>query len=124
MIASNWIPVILRIAFFGCIVLLAALSLLPAMVMTRTSVGGPLEHVVAYQGTAIVMGLAYPKSPRLVVQSALLIAVAAALEAGQLYAPGRRASFQDFAAGAAGVVTGALFLWYARSRILNWLKLD
>ena len=56
-------------------------------------------------------------------QCVLLIMYAAVLETGQLYSPGRHASFQDFAYSAAGVVIGGLFLSIARIRVLSWLKL-
>jgi VanZ family protein len=49
---------------------------------------------------------------------------AAILEGGQLYSPGRHASFQDLAFSSAGVVIGGLALWMARSRVLSWLKID
>lgn len=123
-IVSRWLRVVLRIAFPGCLALLAALSWLPAQVMTRTTLGGSLEHVVAYLGTAIVMALAYPGRPRLAVQAALLIAVAAVLETGQLLAAGRNASLLDFAAGAAGVAIGGFFMWFARRRIVACLELE
>jgi VanZ family protein len=108
-------------AFIACIVALATLAWLPAKAMTRTTLGGHAEHLIAYLGTAIVMGLAFQKSPRLAVQCVLLIVYAGVLEAGQLYSPGRRASFQDLAFSSAGVVLGGLFLWMARSRIVRWL---
>ena len=118
------LSVFLRAAFIGCIVALAILAWLPATIMTRTILGGHAEHFVAYLGTAILMGLLFQKGPRLTVQCVLLIMYAAALEAGQLYSPGRHASFQDLAFSAAGVVIGGLFLSMARTRVLSWLRLD
>jgi len=117
------LPVFLRAAFIGCIIALAILAWLPAAIMMRTMLGGHAEHFVAYLGTAILMGLTFQKSPRLTVQCGLLIVYAAALEAGQLYSPGRHASFQDLAFSAAGVVIGGLFLTMARTRVLSWLRL-
>jgi VanZ like protein len=114
----------LRAAFVGCIIVLAILSWLPGTIMMRTVLGGHAEHFVAYLGTAILMGLTFQKSPRLTVQCVLLIMYAAALEAGQLYSPGRHASFQDLAFSAAGVLIGGLFLSIARTRVLSWLRLD
>ena len=67
------------------------------------------EHFIAYLGTAIILGLTFRKRPRLAVQCCLLIVYAAILEAGQLYSPGRHASFQDLAFSSAGVVFGGLF---------------
>lgn len=116
--------VILRVAFFACIVLLVALSWLPAPEMVRTGISGRMEHGVAYFGTTVIMGLAYRAAPRLLVQSALLVALAAILEAGQLQAPGRNASLHDFASGSAGVALGGLLIWRARPRILGWLGMD
>jgi VanZ family protein len=49
---------------------------------------------------------------------------AAILEAGQLYSPGRHASFQDLAFSSAGVVIGGLVLSMARSRVVSWLKIN
>jgi VanZ family protein len=110
-------------AFIGCIIAFATLAWLPAKAVTRTKLGGHAEHLIAYLGIAIVMGLAFQKRPRLAVQCALLIAFAGVLEAGQLYSPGRHASFQDLAFSSAGVVIGGLFLWMARSRIVRWPRI-
>lgn len=116
--------VILRVAFFACIALLVALSWLPASEMVRTGISGRMEHGVAYFGTTVIMGLAYREPPRHLVQFALLVALAAILELGQLQAPGRNASFLDFASGSSGVAAGGLLMWKARSRILGWLGFD
>lgn len=116
--------VILRVAFFACIALLVALSWMPAAEMVRTGISGRMEHGVAYFGTTVIMGLAYREAPRLVVQSALLVALAAILEVGQLHAPGRNASYLDFASGSAGIALGGLLMWRARPRILRWLGFD
>ena len=97
-----------RIAILvGCTGALAALSWLPAKAVTRTMLGGHAEHLIAWMGASIVIGWTFPRRPRLAVQAVLLIAYAAILEAGQLYAIGRHASLQDFAFSAAGVVLGA-----------------
>jgi VanZ family protein len=123
-VAKNPLSVLLRAAFLGCIIALATLAWLPETVMTRTILGGHAEHFIAYLSTAIIMGLTFRKSPRLAAQCVLLIMYAATLEAGQLYSPGRHASFQDLAFSSAGVVIGSLVLWMARSRVLSWLKID
>jgi hypothetical protein len=121
--AKNPLAGLLRAAFIGCLVALVFLAWLPETVMVRTMLSPHAEHFIAYLGTAVLMGLTFRKYPHLAVQSALLIMYAAILEAGQLYSPGRHASFQDLAFSSAGVVTGGLFLWMARTRILNWLKI-
>src|SRR6267154_2446349 len=122
-LGKNPLPVFLRTAFFGCIIALVTLAWLPEKLMTRTVLGGHAEHFIAYLGTTILMGLTFRKSPRLAAQCVLLIMYAAILEAGQLYSPGRHASFQDLAFSSAGVVIGGLVLWMARSRVLSWLKI-
>jgi VanZ family protein len=123
-IVERPLSIILRTAFIGCTIVAAILALLPADLMRRTALGGHAEHVIAYLGTAILMGLAFPRGPRLTVQCVLLIIYASALEAGQRYSPGRHASFEDLAFSAAGIVMGGLLVGMARSRISNWLRLD
>jgi len=122
-LAKNPLSVLLRVAFIGCLVALMTLAWLPEKAMTRTILGGHAEHFIAYLGSATIMGLTFRKSPHLAVLCALLIMYAAILEVGQLYSPGRHASVQDLAFSSAGVVTGGLFLWMARSRILSLLKI-
>lgn len=118
------VVLLLRVAFFACIALLVVLSWLPASEMVRTGISGRAEHGVAYLGTTVIMGLAYRESPRLLVQFALLVALAAILEAGQLQVPGRNASLLDFSSGGTGVALGGLLMWRARHRILGWLGVD
>jgi len=116
------LSILRRLAFLGCIIALATLAWLPANTMARTTLGGHVEHLIAYLGTTIVMGLAFPTRPRLAAQSVLLIGYAAILEIGQLHAPGRHASFDDFAFSAAGVAIGGLCLWIARAGLSSRLK--
>lgn len=118
------LSVLLRTAFIGCIIVLAILAWLPGTLIARTMLGGHSEHFVAYLVTAISMGLAFQRSPRLSVQCVLLIVYAAVLEMGQVYSPGRHASFQDFAYSVAGVVAGTLLFSMTRARVLSWLGLD
>jgi VanZ family protein len=99
------------------ITVLTMLAWLPAHAMTRTSLGGHAEHLLAYLATTIVMGLALPGRPRLAVQGVLLIGYAAILEVGQLHTAGRHASFDDFAFSAAGVSIGGLITWIVRARL-------
>ena len=112
---------LLRAAFIACLIVAAILALLPADLMRRTALGGHAEHVIAYLGTAILMGLAFPRGPQLTVQCVLLTMYASALEVGQLYSPGRHASFQDLAFSAAGIVIGGVLLGIARARMSSGL---
>ena len=52
-----------HVAFVGCIIALAVLALLPAESMTRSWLGGHVEHFVAYLGTTMVRGLAFRQRP-------------------------------------------------------------
>ena len=113
---------LLRVAFIACLIAAAILALLPADLMRRTALGGHAEHVIAYLGTTILMGLAFPRGPRLAVQCVLLTIYASAIEAGQLYSPGRHASFQDLAFSLAGIVIGGVLLGIARTRKSSWLR--
>jgi carbon starvation protein CstA len=83
------IPLLWKAAFIGCVITIAVLAWLPVNAMTRTSLGGHAEHLIAYLGTATVMGFATRTTRRLVLQCLLLIGYAAILEAGQSYAIGR-----------------------------------
>lgn len=107
---------LLRIPAVFLVVALAVLSWMPAIEMTRTGMSGRLEHLLAYAATTIAVGLGFPRRPRPQVQCGLLILYAALMEAGQLYAPGRNASFTDFAFSTAGVLLGGLALALARRR--------
>lgn len=104
-----------RVAAWGCVVLLAMLSLLPGQEMVRTGFGGRYEHLVAYAGTAFFVGLAYGRAAGLVKSGAGLVAYAGALEMAQTLAPGRHAAIGDFLAGAAGVLVGLALALGARS---------
>jgi VanZ family protein len=104
-----------RTALIGCIIALAVLAWAPAQAMTRTPLGGHAEHLIAYLGTALVMGLSARTARQLAVQCLGLVGYAALLETGQLYAVGRHASFQDFGVSAVGVLLGGAAIWIART---------
>ena len=124
MTTEKLLSAFLRAAFIGCLIALPLLAWMPAKTVTRTLLGGHAEHFIAYLGTAVLMGLAYRKRPRLAMQCTLLIMYAAFLEAGQVYSPDRHPSFQDLAFSSVGVVVGGLFLRMARDRMLSWLRID
>lgn len=103
-----------RTASIICVLALAVLAWAPAQAMTRTPLGGHAEHLLAYLGTALVLGLTSRRSPPvLATQCLLLTGYAAVLECGQAFAPGRQASFNDFAFSAGGVLLGAALAWIA-----------
>lgn len=96
----------LRLATWVGVVLLAVLSLLPAEEMARTSLGGHVEHAIAYAGTAMVMQLGYPgqSGGR---QVLMLIAYAGCLEFLQHFSPGRTPAVEDWLFSSVGVLGGA-----------------
>ena len=87
--------------------------------MTRTSLGGHAEHFIAWLGTAMIFGLASRTPLPLAAQCLLLMGYAALLECGQLFAPGRHASWHDFAFSVGGVLLGGVAVWMARR---CWLR--
>jgi VanZ family protein len=95
----------LRAAAWGCVVLLAVLSLLPAEEMVRTGIGGRIEHVVAYAGAAFLVGHGY-RARGLGRIAAALVVYAAGLELLQDFSPGRRSAIGDWLAGSGGVLLG------------------
>lgn len=113
-----------HVAFAGCIIALAILALMPAEAMRRSSLGGHVEHFVAYLGATMAMGLAFRQRPRLALRCALLAGYAAILEVAQGCSPSRHASFHDFVFSAGGVVAGGLLLWVALPRLSAWPGID
>lgn len=101
---------VLPYAFGFCLVLLAVLSWLPGDDVPRTGFAGKFEHLVAYAGTMLIGGLAWPDRRRAPMLVGGLTAYAAVMELGQLVAPSRHASILDFLAGTVGIVTIAILL--------------
>lgn len=96
----------LRLAAWGCVGLLAILSLLPAEEMTRTSLGGHVEHAMAYAGTALLARLGYPQR-RFGWTVLALVIYAGCLEYLQHFAVGRSPAVEDWLASSMGVLFGA-----------------
>jgi VanZ family protein len=104
----------LRALTWGCVILLAILSLLPAQQMVRTGLPGRLEHFVAYAGSAAIAMAGYGVS-----QGGMQIiggfwVYAGILEYLQHLSPGRHPSIPDFAASALGALCGGVaiaLLW-------------
>lgn len=101
---------VLPYAFGFCLVLLAVLSWLPGDDLPRTGFAGKFEHFVAYAGTMLIGGLAWPDRRRAPMLVGGLACYAAFMELGQLLAPGRHASVWDFLAGTMGIVTTTILL--------------
>jgi VanZ family protein len=98
---------LLRPAAHVCLFLLMVLSLAPADYLVRTGADSRFEHFVAYAGSTLVTVAAYRARVRPLTVALLLIAYAGLLETGQIWIPGRYASFFDWGASSTGVVFGA-----------------
>ena len=92
-----------RPAAWGCVILLAVLSLLPAEEMVRTGLDGHIEHATAYAGTAFLIGWNYPTWGWKPIATALVM-YAGALELLQNLSPGRHPAVLDWLASSAGVL--------------------
>src|SRR5690348_7063678 len=106
----------LRVITWGCVCLLALLSLLPAQEMVRTGAPGELEHFLAYAGSASLAISAYSRkcSPMRVI--GLFWVYAGILEWLQHFSSGRHPAFLDFAASAGGALCGGLAMMLVMSR--------
>lgn len=94
-----------RVAAWGCLTAIAVLSLMPAEQMTRSGLGGHVEHVLAYAGTALTVAMAYAQRGVSRIMYVLL-GYAGCLEFLQRFSPGRTSSFLDFTMSGAGVLIG------------------
>jgi VanZ family protein len=92
-----------RIAAWASIIAIALLSLLPTDAIVRTSLGGKVEHVVAYLATALLTAVGYGTGAGVVLG---LLAYAGALELLQAFSPGRTSSLVDYLFSAGGVGLG------------------
>jgi len=103
---------VLRGTAWGCLAVIAILSLLPAEEMVRTGLSGHIEHAIAYAAASVIVLLAYGKHG-LVRVAAGLILYAGVLEFLQRFSPGRHSGVDDFLASSTGVLIGiaALMSW-------------
>jgi VanZ family protein len=112
---------VLRPVAWGCVILLAVLSLLPAEEMVRTSLGGHIEHAIAYAGTALMIGLGYPTWGWKRMAIALVI-YAGVLELLQNFSPGRHPAVLDWLSSSTGVLIGIAFTRVGDEIWLRWRR--
>jgi VanZ family protein len=101
---NHMLPKVSRAGAWGCIVLLAYLSLTPWQ--ARTGAGGVVEHLVAYAGTSALFALGYPARRPQAVWG--LTAFGAILELLQAFVPGRSAALITPFVNGGGVVLGTV----------------
>jgi len=105
----------LRLAGGAALGALAVLSLLPADQVTRTGIGGHIEHVIAYAGTAFLCTAGWRGGARPQPVILALLAYAGALEFLQRYSPGRVSSLGDFIFSGSGILIGVCALMIVRA---------
>lgn len=108
----------LRLMAWGCVGLLAVLSLLPSDEVVRTSLSGHVEHAMAYAGTAFLARLGY-REHKVAWGVVTLIIYAGILEYLQHFSVGRSPAVEDWVASSAGVLVGCgaaqwITLWISR----------
>ena len=99
---------LLRLAGWGAIVAITVLSLIPATRRPATGMSGHLEHLIAYFGAALVLGLGARELGRVMRVGLLLTGYAGVLEVVQLWVPGRHAKLSDFVTSTTGILIGCV----------------
>jgi len=107
---------LLRVLGVVCIVLIVFLSLIPGAWQERTPLPGPVEHFIAYAGTAAILIFAArrPRAPTYVVIVVALAVFSALMEELQHFSPGRDPQVIGFVASSLGALAGAGFGWLVR----------
>ena len=106
---SQAAKVAIRLFAWACLAALPVLSLVPQAQIERTGLGGHVEHILAYGGTAIAVALTYADRGLVRVILALVV-YGGLLEFLQRFSPGRVSSWDDFAFSAMGVLLGVAAL--------------
>ena len=107
----------LRALTWGCVILLAILSLLPDQQMVRTGLPGRVEHFVAYAGSAAIAVAGYGATRGGMQIIGGFWVYAAILEYLQHFSPGRHPAIGDFAASALEALCGGLAIAFLRRRL-------
>lgn len=95
---------ILRLTAWLLLLSIAALSLVPPWYRPVTGIPHALEHFAIFLAAGLAFGLGY--STPYLLQLIMLILFTAAVEIGQLLAPGRHARLTDFLIDALAVGVG------------------
>ena len=95
---------LLRIAFYGTGVLVAALSLAPGAMLPPASIGDKVEHAIAYAVLGLLGAASSNRGAAPVILG--LAAFGAAIEMLQTFSPGRSADVLDLAADIVGAGLG------------------
>lgn len=99
---------IARLLAWACVLVIAILSLVPGEVRPHTGLPGPVEHFIAYAGTALFFALGYSGSRQWMLALIGLAIAGGAFEVSQNLVPGRSPSLFDALASTSGAVFGLL----------------
>ena len=106
----KWRKAVATVPVFAIVVL----SLLPGGWQERTGLPGPLEHVIAYFGTGMLMSFVWPGVRRGLRNVVMLVTLSAAMELLQNLSPGRDPRLTDVMWGSLGAICGVIFArWIA-----------
>ena len=94
----------------GAIGAIVFFSLLPGYWQERTGLPPPLEHVIAYFGTAGLMTVVWPGPKRAVRHVVVLACLSACMEYLQHFSPGRDPRLADVMWSSMGAVLGTGFV--------------
>jgi VanZ family protein len=97
-----------RAAGWACVAAIVVLSLVPGYARPDTGLPREIDHIIAYCGTAGLLGLRYPTAKSRFGTIAMLVLLAAVLEVAQLWGPGRDSQLIGFATSSAGACLGML----------------
>jgi len=110
-----------RAAAWTVLLAIIVLTVVPPGLRPVTHIPHKIEHAAAFLGTGILFGIAYAGRERLL--SAGAIAFCAAIEAMQLYAPGRHARISDLVVDTAAAVAGVFLGAFARRAFVSMASL-
>lgn len=116
--ASIWI----KAASAICLVCIVVYSLIPQTERINTGMPGISEHMLAYSGTGLLLGLSFRSNRGPLIAAISLSLLACVLEVLQHWSPGRHSRLSDAiisaAAGALGAGVAAWLRHYAKADVV------
>jgi VanZ family protein len=97
-------PKAARLAAWGLIAVIIALSVVPAGLRPVTGAPHDVEHFAAYWAAGLAFGLGYQRRHGLL--AFMFVGFAASIEVVQFFVPGRHARLGDFIVDALAMCTG------------------
>jgi VanZ family protein len=108
---------LIRTGAWLALAIIAVLSALPGDMRPEVIADGRYEHFAAYFIAGLLLGLGYPRPGQMLVSGLLLAIGAGALEAAQLWIPGRTASAEDLAISTLGAWSALVLIG-----LLDWTR--